>query len=324
MRANSQYRVEHVARTPHGWKVRSRKQGGHVVRLAFPPGRKKRGSGKVVEILHPAEESNPCRNPGFDEVVNDSKGRIWGIAVQGHNDKWTAQGYPIKGKHVSGSPIVVHGTSESDAYDRLSDRIDRKNPQPQKNPLDAAALERIAKAAEKRGLSLANPDGETVTEQVSEAKELYSTFHGRDPKGVIEQMEADEVRGTYTALGKLAELTFHTSAKQKVILDFYSESTKLASNPEGTQLYLIGGNQSLDASLDKFGSDATKDFVDLGECTSVVYLARKSQTQFQEAGWKHKFGEEGGARPWGFYDRIRQRIYLVGGDYRVEAPGIIN
>ena len=59
MASRSHYRIQHVATTPRGWKVRSIEQGGHVIRIAFPPGRREQGSGHVVEILHPKHE-----NPG--------------------------------------------------------------------------------------------------------------------------------------------------------------------------------------------------------------------------------------------------------------------
>jgi len=75
MAGAAKMRTEHVAETPRGWKVRTIAPGAdskHEVRIAFPPGRRKKGSGKVVEILHPAGEKNPkCalsekarKNPG--------------------------------------------------------------------------------------------------------------------------------------------------------------------------------------------------------------------------------------------------------------------
>jgi hypothetical protein len=53
------FRHEDISAVPRGWKVRTVKHDGHRVRVAFPPGRRKTGSGRLVSILHPKSE-NPC------------------------------------------------------------------------------------------------------------------------------------------------------------------------------------------------------------------------------------------------------------------------
>ena len=62
MAGAAQFRTEHVQQAPRGWRVRTivpGPQSKHEVRIAFPPGRRKKGSGRVVEILHPENERNP-------------------------------------------------------------------------------------------------------------------------------------------------------------------------------------------------------------------------------------------------------------------------
>jgi hypothetical protein len=59
----SRFRHEDVASVPGGWKVRTVHAGSHRVRVAFPPGRKQVGSGRLVSILHPIAGANPCLNP---------------------------------------------------------------------------------------------------------------------------------------------------------------------------------------------------------------------------------------------------------------------
>ncbi len=54
------YRVEDVEQTPQGWRVRTLLMGPHRVRIAFPPGPRRRGSGRVVQILHPRAENPRC------------------------------------------------------------------------------------------------------------------------------------------------------------------------------------------------------------------------------------------------------------------------
>lgn len=61
---SERFRHEDISSVPAGWKVRTvTTSGGHRVRVAFPPGRRKTGAGRLVSILHPLTGSNPCGNP---------------------------------------------------------------------------------------------------------------------------------------------------------------------------------------------------------------------------------------------------------------------
>lgn len=232
--ANPNYRVEHVAEAPRGWRVRTKMMSTHILRIAFPPGPRKKGAGKVIEIFHPVNE-NPCSMP------------------------------------------TKVGTKE------------KRNP------------------------------GAT-----EEASALYEDFHGKSPKEILELQESDAARQTFTALGDLQELVIDAPAG-KVKIGFSSaDRVKVASAPGGKQLYLLGGNQNLDSQLEQFGSDPGKDFVELGAAVQITYQARKSMDNFTLVNYWHKLGEETGEPPLAFYDRLKRRIFLAGGRYRVEAPGIIN
>ena len=47
--------------TPAGWAVRTVKAGAHRVRMAFPPGQlTPRGSGLLIQVLHPRSENHVC------------------------------------------------------------------------------------------------------------------------------------------------------------------------------------------------------------------------------------------------------------------------
>jgi hypothetical protein len=81
MRNAAHFRVEHVRRVPRGWHVRTKRAGPHEIRIAYPPGPRRRGAGEVVEILHPKGERNPectmtaetaehlAQNPGEELVI---------------------------------------------------------------------------------------------------------------------------------------------------------------------------------------------------------------------------------------------------------------
>jgi len=65
----SRFRTEHYSTLRSDEKVRSVRRGGHIVRIAFPRGRRVTGSGRVLEVLHPVRETNPCRLPNPAELV---------------------------------------------------------------------------------------------------------------------------------------------------------------------------------------------------------------------------------------------------------------
>jgi hypothetical protein len=165
-----------------------------------------------------------------------------------------------------------------------------------------------------------NPDGA----ELGEAERLYEEFHGREPREILELAVSAEESGNYTALGDLLELIIDSPAGDRVKLKFKGDGVKLASSPDGSELYLFGGSQDLTECLDKFGADTSKELIDLGEAYQVVYDAAKWQTDFKPQDWEHKFGEESGLRPRVFYDQRKQRIFFAGGTYRVERPGIVD
>jgi len=93
----------------------------------------------------------------------------------------------------------------------------------------------------------------------------------------------------------------------------------LASSPNGRQLYALAEDVQLD--LGKFDTDAQKDYVDLGDATFVVYMAKKPH-EVRE--FVHMLGEHGGTRPRLMYDRLRKEVCFIGGSYVVKAPGIMH
>lgn len=68
----TKFRHEDVATVPRGYTVRTRSVGAHQVRVAYPPGARNKGSGKLISILHPKRE-NPrrcrARNPIAEAIA---------------------------------------------------------------------------------------------------------------------------------------------------------------------------------------------------------------------------------------------------------------
>jgi hypothetical protein len=57
---SKRFKHEDVSAVPAGWRVRTVKHGDHRVRVAFPPGRRHTGSGRLVSVLHPIAENPSC------------------------------------------------------------------------------------------------------------------------------------------------------------------------------------------------------------------------------------------------------------------------
>jgi hypothetical protein len=218
---------------------------------------------------------------------------------------------------------------------------------------------RIRKRLQKKATSaigrLFNPEG-AGTER---AEQLFETFHHRGAGGVFERQRSARVRKDYTILGPLVAIGINPEYFDKMAaragkkqwadwmvehydqlprLDFMSpgqvadvkrilgdpdkyvqDAPLLASSPNGRQLYALAEDVQLD--LSKFETDAAKDYVDLGDATFVVYIAKKPRDVRE---WVHMMGEDGGTRPRLMYDRLRKEVCFIGGSYVVKAPGIMH
>ena len=60
MASVSKFRHQDVSEVPPGFRVRTIRAGKHELKIAFPKGARKKGSGKIVSILHPKAEKNPA------------------------------------------------------------------------------------------------------------------------------------------------------------------------------------------------------------------------------------------------------------------------
>lgn len=150
------------------------------------------------------------------------------------------------------------------------------------------------------------------------AAKLYTAFHGKEPKEVLEFQQDIIRRKDYAALGKLIEMQL---PEIRTAIDFAADDIILAANAEGTQLYLIGGNQNIDGLIPKVADDS-KDFVNLGELKKVVYRTRKDFDRYEEIDYGHPMGEGGYERPVVMYDKLNHQLYVAGGEYKIKHEGI--
>ena len=98
-------------------------------------------------------------------------------------------------------------------------------------------------------------------------------------------------------------------------------TTLLTSNESGTQLYFVGGDQSLDLDSLKFSEvEQEKELITIGECFFVSYLTQKDFDKFEQICYEHELGEVSGVLPTLIYDRLNKRLMLSGGEYHIERP----
>lgn len=241
------------------------------------------------------------------------------------------------GRNISVSPARTENASRFQQLEKELVRESRDRRYPLRSPGGlAAAIGRRKYGAKKfaemakRGRRAAHNDSE-----LDEAEALYQQFHGRDPEEIVELQRSAAIRNTYTACGPLLAIGVFTpglklptpahwdeypaidfSAGVKENGDLKADGVMLSANPEGTQLYAIGGDQNLDDCLDDFDVDTSKDLIALCEAAYVVYFDEKPHTGFQGVEYMHEFDQP---RPVIGYDRLKKEIFFVGGRYEVKG-----
>jgi hypothetical protein len=123
-------------------------------------------------------------------------------------------------------------------------------------------------------------------------------------------------------LGRLISLLVWLDEDKPVELQF--RGVALGCSGDGGQLYFVGGDQSLDLKALGLDGSLPKDHLAIGPVEQIVYHTSKDFHDFEPMDYEHEFGEEGGTQPILNYDTLSRKLYLSGGSYHVERPGIVN
>lgn len=343
------YRIEHVAKVPRGWKVRTVSQGDHEVRIAFPSGARQQGSGHVVEILHPRHE-NASYCPARARMTNPAELVLMGMAGNPMR-KVIGQTKPRKGETVAQQKFREYKERVERMPKPIRDVFENKTRHHHHNPSrqhygirwDAgnvtgsynsrAIAERVLRSFHGKGKVIAlnpsplrrrNPvDAET-------AREIRTGFVDRESRRYIVMDEPHIPPGDYAELGILFSLAVKPANGGEVRDLEFNSGIHVISDTTRRQIYFAGGNQRLtERELQIFTGEAANN-VELGGCREIIYVAKKYHPEVGNAAagraveWRHKFGEESGAIPQLWYDTKNDRLLLRGGEYRVEDAGIVN
>ncbi len=168
--------------------------------------------------------------------------------------------------------------------------------------------------------------------------EMFQDFHGRSPHEVLELQEQLLTAGDYAALGDDPEIWLRPVSGDpnnwaQAEIEFEPENGVKLATQDGSQLYFVGGDQSLpESALDFYGGDTSKRFIPLGVAYAISYVTEKKFDGFKRMPYAHILGEETGERPLLVYDNETKRLLLVGGAYSIApvesdlgaSPGIVN
>lgn len=252
-------------------------------------------------------------------------------------------GYGVYTAGVFGEDQIAHFKSKkaAQAYVRLNDIKGAKVKLAfEKNPAPRPATTKNGVRKSRRH----NPE--------SAAAELSEKFHGRPANELTRVIEFEHDDSEKTKLGDLVRLVIDTPTGKVVYLNFNlskpSEIVNLSTRPVkgkngeviGKQLYFVGGDQEVNLkALGMAGPEWTRDRMELGRLHhfpksanegAIVYRTKKTMHNLKLTDYWHRPGEETikavgpAALPLVIYDLRNKHLELAGGQYYIDAPGIIN
>lgn len=152
------------------------------------------------------------------------------------------------------------------------------------------------------------------------AVEFYRKTHGRDPDVDVLVTETLQEHSSLAGVGRLEEMAIRTVTGETVDVWGF-KGVVLASNEKGTQLFVKGGDQSVD--LDDFDIEAKHEMQVLGQLVSVVYHTRKDHLTADTGGkgsYEHFFDKP---RPTVIYDVRNKLLTIAGGAYVLKDVGVV-
>lgn len=157
------------------------------------------------------------------------------------------------------------------------------------------------------------------------AAALYEEFHGVPSEQETIITEDVQYHGNLAGLGHLVEIVVKTLSGYKAVLDFEGCDVLLCSSEDGKQLYLRGGDQSLDlAAIHMNGDEWVRDSMVIGSITHLTYRTAKQFDKLKKLDYEHRLGEESGVKPELIYDVLNNALSISGGQYETQDVGIVN
>lgn len=180
-----------------------------------------------------------------------------------------------------------------------------------------------------------NPGKRAKKNPAEEAAQGYRDFHGEDPKEMVKVTSTVHFHRHLSGAGELEYLVIDTTdGKYRTTVKF-KKDVLLAFNEKRNQLFIEGGDQSVD--LKDFGIDSkdAHELETLGKATRIGYFTNKAHLSAEDGGeaiYDHKFrmtnenGRHVTVRVAKYPDviyRVRdQHLEFSGGSYKILPEGI--
>ena len=158
------------------------------------------------------------------------------------------------------------------------------------------------------------------------AADVYEEFHGTPSTEIVEVTKRVHFHKHLAALGKLEALVVARSDGEHRLVGF--KAAKLCANERKNQLFVEGGDQSLESK--DFGfREWPHEKNTLGVVTRLEYFTTKTHLgkeggtaiYFHEPG-KAERGQSAGVGPDLIYDAVNECLEFSGGTYEIRAEGI--
>ncbi len=164
------------------------------------------------------------------------------------------------------------------------------------------------------------------------AHEAYRVFHGQDTDEVFEFSEDRHYHSVLAGCGRLIRMEVLTPDGLQTPIWNFGRDCLLSMNERRTQLFIVGGDQTV--NLEDFGivDRGVHDSEVLGEWLEVQYHTNKVHLTPETGGravYRHPFGgrdSDSGRmkrRPMVLYDVLNSRLSIAGGDYSISPEGIV-
>ena len=192
----------------------------------------------------------------------------------------------------------------------------------------------VKKSIDEMGRGNPNKRGKRGTNPEGAAQDMYESFHGKPATSQVivkEEYHEHEHLATIGVLvnfwvaplsqpgkGVLIETSDANGDFDEVGAD--DKTVFLAANEQGTQLYFVGGDQSLDLDKLKFTGDFVKDSMVIGIIYELTYRTKKEFDNFELTDYYHELGEETGDQPMLVYDSLSPHCAISGGRYKINMP----
>lgn len=176
----------------------------------------------------------------------------------------------------------------------------------------------VSKWLKKTGRKVKNPS------DLAAAVSAYEEFHGKLPEVVYDVEMSVEAPLVQAGIGKLVELSVINLDGDVVVINKL-RGALLSQDIDGCQLYIVGGDQSVDPA--EFGADGGHVIEALGVVEGISYGTEKVHLSPEDGGkavYVHEFGENGGRLPVLLYDTRNRLLSFAGGSYSLPSVGIFD